>query len=682
MNFRTLLQLNVLCLALISCKEAPAPLPVLPIPTPEQVAWQKMETYAFVHFGLNTFNDLEWGFGNTPASTFNPTNLDCDQWVDVAKSAGLKGVILTAKHHDGFCLWPTATTEYSVKNAPWKDGKGDMVKELSDACKRAGLKFGIYLSPWDRNSADYGTAEYVNVFHAQMKELLTNYGPIFEYWFDGANGGDGYYGGANEMRSIDANTYYDYEKARDLIRELHPTAMIFGGTVPDIRWIGNESGWAGETSWSTHKDGEHYSQNQYGMEDGNTWLPGECDVSIRPGWFYHHREDHQVRSLANLTDLYYRSVGHNANFLLNFPVALNGKIHPTDSVRAVDWYHSIQNELKTDLLANATVKASNSRAGSIYAATQTNDNNWDSYWATADGVTDAALTYTFDAPTAINRLMIQEYIPLGQRVKAFDVEVEVDGQWQSIQTMDTTSTVGYKRIVRFQTVEADKIKIHFLDAKGPLCINNVSGYLAPALVVEPLISRKGDDKIYINGGDKGSTIYYTADGSQPTLESTVYTEPFLFKRKGVVKAMAYDAQFKKSSPISTCLLDIPGSLYRVLKPQSDNVVKLFDGNGYTTLTLPHNQSELVIALPESMLISGFNYTPNQSRDASGHINTYQLFVDNRLVSSGEFSNIKHNPIQQTIRFAPTKGIEIKFKATSQVNGVKQASIAEFSLITE
>jgi alpha-L-fucosidase len=206
--------------------------------------------------------------------------------------------------------------------------------------------------------------------------------------------------------------------------------------------------------------------------------------------------------------------------------------------------------------------------------------------------------------------------------------------------------------------------------------------LAPALVVEPLISRKGDDKIYINGGDKGSTIYYTTNGSQPTPQSTAYTEPFIFNRKGVVKAMAYDAQFKKSSPVSTCLLDIPSSSYRVLKPQNQKVAMIFDGNGYTTLTLPRNQSELVVALPETMTICGFNYTPNQSRDAGGHIKTYQLFVDNKMVASGEFSNIKHNPIQQTIRFTPTKGKEIKFKAVSQVNDVKQASIAEFSLITE
>ena len=476
MNRRHLIWMLTGGLMLASCAHRPEP--SSPIPNRQQLEWQQLENYAFIHFGLNTFNNMEWGFGDTPAKTFNPANLDCEQWVTTLKAAGMKGVILTAKHHDGFCLWPTETTDYSTKNSPYKNGKGDLVRELCDACKKHGLKFGLYLSPWDRHQAEYGR-DYVDIYHRQIEELVSNYSPLFEFWFDGANGGTGWYGGANEMRSIVAEKYYDYEKARDIVWQHSPDAAIFGGTVPTLRWIGNEKGYADATQWCMYKTDFqllNYEKSLVsGFKDGEAWLPAEVDVSIRPGWFYHESEDGQVRTAEQLMDLYYQSVGHNANLLLNFPVNLEGKIPAIDSANAVEWYQTLQRDFSDNLLKNSKVKASSTRSRR-FSPKYVLDDDYTHYWATEDNVKRAELIFEFPEATAFNRLLLQEYISLGQNVEAFYLDYYFNDKWLPIEVNEPTTTIGYKRLIRFQEIKAYKLRIRFKVFKGTLCINKVGAF--------------------------------------------------------------------------------------------------------------------------------------------------------------------------------------------------------------
>lgn len=668
-------------IVLDSCVKAPDP--VLPLPTEAQLSWHEMETYAFIHFGLNTYNDIEWGYGDTPASTFCPDTLCCEQWVATLKQCGMKAVILTAKHHDGFCLWPTSTTDYNISNTPYRQGRGDLVRELSEACARHGMKFGIYVSPWDRNHSDYGRVGYVESYHKQIEELTTQYGPIFEFWFDGANGGDGYYGGARETRSIEPNMYYDYPRARSVITENHPDAMIFGGTVPTIRWVGNEQGWAGDTQWCPITMGERENPIalQYGSIDGQEWLPAEVDVSIRPGWFYHKREDHQVKSVAQLVDIYYRSVGHNANLLLNFPINLEGRIPSEDSARAVEWRRVIDNDLKDNLLKGIEVTASNER-GRRYKATNVNDGNSDTYWATEDDCLMAELIFDFEHRTELNRVILQEYIPLGQRVYWFSLEREINGRWLPITSFDTLTTIGYKRIVRFETVSADKLKIRFKRSKGALCISNVEAYHSPILLTEPTIRRDSAGFVSIHAIDGDAEIYYTLDASTPTHESLHYREPFLLPSKGEVRAICYDPITGRSSSVTKKCFHLTMRQFKILSPISSATPRMFDEKDHTVCYLSLDGPGIALELEEEMTVLGFNYLPTQSRDAMRHIANYRFYVDDVMVSEGEFSNILNNPIEQEVRIAPRKGRRIRFVPTRNTADSKMGGVAEFTVITE
>ena len=447
-----------------------------PLPSKQQLAWHEMEFYLFAHFGPNTFTDKEWGEGTEPEDIFNPTNLDCRQWCSIAKAAGAKGIIITAKHHDGLCLWPSKFSTHTVRESKWKNGKGDVLKELSRACKEYGLKFGVYISPWDRNHPKYGTPEYNNVFVNMMKEIFTNYGPIWELWWDGANGE-----GPNGKKQV-----YDWKRFESTVRKLSPSTVIFSDIGPDIRWVGNENGIAGDPNWN-FLDTTGFKRGigapptdtlNHGNYYGSRWIPAECDVSIRPGWFYHAAEEDKVKSPQQLFELYLKSVGRGANLLLNVPPDQRGMIAEKDSASLIEF-----KKLKDENFGDNILKQANT-----YYEFSEKDLTGKSLSVRSPGANSFGYAINLQnfvvqlqQPSKINCIVLREAIHLGQSIRKFNI-VLYNGD--KIVSQIPGSSVGRKRILTFPAITATSFKVYLQDATGNDNISGIAAYLIDKKLVE------------------------------------------------------------------------------------------------------------------------------------------------------------------------------------------------------
>ena len=619
--------------------DAPKPYGVLP--SEAQLKWHETEFYCFIHFTINTFTDREWGGGEESPKLFNPSAFDADQIVSTAKISGMKGLILTCKHHDGFCLWPSKYTEHSVKNSPYKAGKGDVVKEFADACKKHKIKFGVYLSPWDRNHADYAKPEYVDYYRRQLKELLTEYGPVFEVWWDGANGGSGYYGGAKETRHIDRTTYYDWDNTMPIVNELQPDAVIFSDVGPGCRWVGNEHGYANDPCWSTitfplikgKKAGPGSPIKREllgsGVRNGKYWIPAEVDVSIRPGWFYHKNQDDRVRTPANIANLYYQSVGRGASLLLNLPPDRRGLIHEND-VKALKGFRKIMDDtFKVNLVRKAKLTAANTRGDSRkYAVKRLVDGKRDTYWSTDDNHKQADIVAEFKEPTTFNVVDIREYLPLGQRVEDWALDYLDGDQWVEFAK---GKAIGNRRLWRGKYITTAKVRLR---VSGPVC---------------PALSEFG-----------------------------IYAEPILEKEKNA--AAGLDKSAWKVVSVSGESKG-GGDAYRAIDGNKKTL-----WNTYTKIKEIPPPHEIIVDMGKEIQIKAFTYLPRQDGLANGTVDQYAVYFSidgknwNEPASEGEFANIKNNPIEQTVSLKKVvKARYFKFVIKSVISH-KHIAVAELGVV--
>jgi len=668
---------------------ASAPPPWGAVPSQRQLAWHKLETYGFLHFTVNTFTDREWGLGDEDPKIFNPTDFDADQIVTACKAGGLKQLILTAKHHDGFCLWPSRYTEHSIKNSPFQDGKGDVVRDISQACARHDVKFGVYLSPWDRNHPEYGRAGYIDYYFNLLHELLTGYGKIYEVWFDGANGGDGYYGGARETRHIDGDTYYQWDRVRQTVRDLQPDAVMFADAHMDVRWVGNENGVAGDPCWPTMDDTPYTPEKgNSGVRGGDLWNPAETDVSIRPGWFWHADEDDKVRSPANLLDLYLHSVGRGSNLLLNVPPNRTGRIGDSDA-RNLAAFRAILDKAYAENLATGAKVTASSRFAAAHGPEKVLTDH--GYWAARlNDCAGAWLQFTLPHPVRFDLVRLREALPFGVRVDDYEIDVRQNGQWQ---TLARHTCIGPQRVIRLDApVTAEAVRVRITKAAASPIIAEFSLHLLPDLVEEPSITRDRNGLVTIRAAGPGQRLVYTLDGSPPGANAAAYTTPLALPDGGTVHAVAVKAASGAISGVATADFDVASGAWTVTADGAP-ASGFLDDSG---LIGQAGQSlDIVIDLAQPRVLTGFTLTPTSTlridvarAEKIGPPAVFTAWVsdDGKTwgdpVASGEFANIAASRAEQKIRFtASRRGRYLRLSLAHAVQDKPVIAVASVGILT-
>ncbi|QJD97676.1 hypothetical protein HH214_18245 [Mucilaginibacter robiniae] len=688
------------------CNAQSAPAPYGALPSKAQLNWHEMEMYCIIHFGVDTYTNKEWGYGDESPDLVNPIKFDAVQIIGAAKAGGFKGVVIVAKHHDGLCLWPTQTTEHNISKSSWKQGKGDMVKEYQLACQKLGMQMGLYCSPWDRNSAYYGQPEYINIYRSQLKELYTRYGKLFISWHDGANGGDGYYGGSKEVRKIDRTTYYGWPVTWAITRQLQPSAVLFGDVGPDVRWVGNEEGHAGETCWATYdpvapdvgrEPSNGYTKYELGIEgtrNGKHWMPAECDVSLRPGWFYHASQNSQVKTPYELLDLYYKSVGRGAGLDLGLSPNQQGLLNPEDVASLRQFGQLLKQTFAVNLASGAKLIASNVRGNnnSQFGAQHLLDADRYSYWATDDQVKTPQIVFNLTSSKTFNVIRLRENIKLGQRIESFAVDAWQNGAWKQI---GAATSIGANRLIRLpQNITTAKVRLRITGSPVCIALSDFGLYKEPPHLTAPIISCTRQGIVSITTAAPVTAIHYTLDGSQPTLKSPIYTSPFSLSEGGLIKAIAVDGQ--QHGEVAAVQLGLSKKAWRVLSDNQTNASSkpenaIDESNTlWSTLQADTTQhftpAQISIDLGKPETITAFTYLPRQDKSVIGLVDRYAFLISNdgkawQQVTTGEFSNIKANPIVQTVTLPQHVTARfVQFKALHVIAG-NGATAAEIGIIT-